>query len=69
MQTGIIKIFKENRGFGFVTTKDESSEFFFRIRNINIDDECLRKGQLVWFDITLTENGLEAVNVQPYGKV
>lgn len=69
MQTGTIKIFKENRGFGFVTTKDDSSEFFFHIRNINIDGGHLRKGQLVWFDIALTENGLEAVNVQPCHKV
>lgn len=68
MQTGTIKIFKENRGFGFVTAKDHSSEFFFHVRNTKTDGRYLRKGQLVRFDITLTENGLAAVNVQPCHK-
>lgn len=69
MQAGIIKTFQENRGFGFITTMDKTSEFFFCVRDLDIDRDCLQTGQMVWFDIILTENGPEAVRVQPYGKI
>jgi len=60
---GTVKWFNVNKGFGFITT-DAGEDVFVHFRSIRgRGRRSLRQGQLVRFDITEGEKGLQAENV------
>ena len=60
MQQGIVKFYKEDKGFGFIT--DESGKDVF-VHATGLTEE-IRKGDEVTFDTKDGKNGKEACNVK-----
>lgn len=60
MQQGIVKFYKEDKGFGFIT--DESGKDVF-VHATGLTEE-IRKGDEVTFDLKDGEKGKEACNVK-----
>ncbi|MDX1453720.1 MAG: cold shock domain-containing protein [Oleiphilaceae bacterium] len=62
-ESGTVKWFNVNKGFGFITT-DGGEDVFVHFRSIRgRGRRSLRQGQSVRFDITEGEKGLQAENV------
>ncbi len=62
-ESGIVKWFNVNKGFGFITT-DAGEDVFVHFRSIRgRGRRSLRQGQSVRFDISQGEKGLQAENV------
>lgn len=65
MNTGKVKWFSAEKGYGFVIT-DEGVEIFVHFSAINVDGfKTLSEGQAVTFDIESDDRGQKAVNVTP----
>lgn len=63
LRPGIIKWYKEEKHFGFVTQSDGSDVFFHRS---GVDDnaaEMLNENVPVWYEVIKTERGLQAINI------
>lgn len=60
MKTGIIKFFKSDKGYGFITS-DDNEEVFFHMSGL-IDN--VNKGDRVSFDIKPGQKGMNAVNIK-----
>jgi cold shock CspA family protein len=63
--TGTVKMWIEDKGFGFVSTHPRCQDLFINWRSLN-DRKLtprLQQGDRVQFDIIQTTQGLEAVNV------
>ena len=62
-ERGTVKWFNVNKGFGFITT-DAGDDVFVHFRSIRgRGRRSLRQGQIVRFDISEGEKGLQAENV------
>ena len=61
-QKGTVKFFDANRGFGFIYQDNDQSEIFFHITDV-IDNEILKEGQRVSFNLGSTSKGVCAVDV------
>ena len=63
MNTGTVKWFNPDKGFGFITT-DNAKEIFVHYSAIKQSGyKTLSEGQLVEFDLIRTQKGLQAINV------
>ncbi|MBN9562199.1 MAG: DUF2357 domain-containing protein [Alphaproteobacteria bacterium] len=63
-QTGRIKIFNEEKGFGFIHPDDGSADVFFHINSVQVADEvALRRDLAVEFDVGKGRKGPEAHRV------
>jgi len=63
-QNGTIKWYNFNKGYGFITTEDETG-IFVSYRSIEGNGYAdLREGQKVSFDVETGQKGLEAVRVR-----
>ena len=63
-QKGTIKIFKSDKGYGFINFDDERrGDIFFHISNTQIPIEDLVPGKAVSFQVIDTARGLAAANV------
>ncbi|UYT88859.1 cold-shock protein [Priestia megaterium] len=63
-QNGTIKCYNFNKGYGLITTEDET-ELFVSYRSIEGNGYVnLREGQKVSFDIEAGQKGLEVVRVR-----
>ncbi|MDH6366116.1 MULTISPECIES: cold-shock protein [Breznakia] len=63
MESGKVKFFNEEKGFGFITT-DGGKDVFVHYSNINADGfKTLKEGDYVQFDVETDPRGDKAVNV------
>jgi len=61
-QTGIVKFFNHEKGFGFITPDEEGSKDVFVHKN-SIQSGHLNDGSKVEFDTESSPKGLNAINV------
>lgn len=66
MDTGIVKMFNNLKGFGFITCDNGGEELFADYREIKMDVKVLKDGQRVSFEIKKDPkgNGI-ATNIKP----
>ncbi len=65
-QTGTVKWFNADKGFGFITPTDGPKDVFVHYTGILGDGyRKLQDGQVVVFEVTDTPKGKQAVNVRP----
>jgi CspA family cold shock protein len=63
MSKGTVKWFNDTRGYGFIT-RPEGDDLFVHFSAIITDGfRTLTEGEKVEFELTETENGLQASNV------
>jgi cold shock CspA family protein len=63
-QTGRIKLFNEDKGFGFIVPDEGGADVFFHIRSIQVPEQtALRRDLAVEFDIGKGRKGPEAQRV------
>lgn len=62
--SGKVVHYDPNRGFGFLAPEEGGADVFLHINDINIDEDSLRPGAKVSFDIEETDRGSKAVNVE-----
>ena len=65
MQSGKVKSWDSQRGFGFIIT-DDDEELFVNVNDIHpsVQPKTLREGQHVKFDVRSDMKGERAVNVR-----
>lgn len=66
--SGKVVHFDSNRGFGFLAPEDGGDDVFLHINDINIDENLLRPGAVVEFDVESTDRGSKAMNVKVTGE-
>ncbi len=62
--SGKVVHFDSNRGFGFLAPVDGGDDVFLHINDISIDENLLRPGAVVEFDVESTDRGSKATNVK-----
>lgn len=66
METGKVKFFNAEKGFGFITVDGTEQDVFVHFSGIEIDGyKTLDDNQAVSFEITQGDRGPQAVNVKP----
>ncbi|MEA3297487.1 MAG: cold shock domain-containing protein [candidate division Zixibacteria bacterium] len=66
MSKGKVKYFNDLKGWGFISRKDSDQDFYVHYTAINMNGyKTLKEGQQVFFEETLTDEGLRAFNVTP----
>lgn len=69
MNTGIVKWFNDNRGFGFITPDDGGADLFAHFSEINADNReefrTLQENQRVSFNVVQSPKGPQASNIKP----
>lgn len=66
MDTGTVKWFNENKGFGFITPDAGGDDLFVHHSNIAMSGfRALQTGQKVEYEPAQGRKGLEATNVKP----
>jgi CspA family cold shock protein len=64
-QTGTVKWFNDEKGFGFITPTDGGADLFVHFRAIQIDGfKSLKEGQKVSFIAVKGQKGMQADQVQ-----
>ena len=62
--SGKVVHFDSNRGFGFLAPEDGGDDVFLHINDISIDENLLRPGAVVEFEVESTDRGSKAMNVK-----
>ena len=63
--SGSVKWFNNARGYGFITCEETQEDIFVHFRNIAGEGfKSLHEGQTVEFDLTKSDKGYEAENVE-----
>jgi cold shock protein len=66
METGTVKFFNNDRGFGFITPASGERDVFVHFSNVvGTGHKSLEDGQQVEYDVTQGPKGPEAQNVRP----
>jgi CspA family cold shock protein len=66
MQTGIVKWFNDQKGFGFICPDNQGDDLFVHHTAIRTDGfRTLKEGQRVEFEATRGAKGMQATNVRP----
>ncbi|QQY78277.1 cold-shock protein [Mycoplasma mycoides subsp. capri] len=64
MNTGTVKWFNDEKGFGFITNDSDNKDVFVYFSNINVNGyKTLEQGQKVTYELNKGIKGLEAFNV------
>jgi len=61
MNTGTVKFFNEDKGFGFITPDDGGKDVFVHANGLN--GTTLMEGDKVSYEVEEGQKGLNAVNV------
>ncbi|RON03688.1 cold-shock protein [Pseudomonas brassicacearum] len=65
-QTGTVKWFNDNKGFGFITPQDGGNDLFVHFKDIESQGSVsLKEGQAVTFVAGRGQKGMEAKQVRP----
>ena len=63
MEQGKVKWFNASKGYGFIQ-RDSGDDIFVHYKSINSDGfKTLKQGETVEFELTETDKGLQAMNV------
>ena len=62
--SGKVVHYDPNRGFGFLSPEEGGDDVFLHINDIDIDENLLRPGAVVEFDVEDTDRGSKATNVK-----
>ena len=63
-QTGTVKWFKDDKGYGFITG-DDGQDVFVHFSAIQMEGyKSLQEGQKVTYEVQQGQKGLQAVNVR-----
>ncbi|MBI1291934.1 cold-shock protein [bacterium] len=66
MQTGIVKWFNDQKGFGFICPDNQGDDLFVHHTAIRTDGfRTLKEGQRVEFEAARGAKGMQATNVRP----
>jgi len=64
LKAGVVKWYRDDRGFGFIIQQDGSEVFFHRTGvNQNDINRVLNENAPVWYELIMTDRGPQAVNV------
>ncbi len=64
MNTGTVKWFNSQKGFGFITNDDGGEDVFVHFSGLAMDGfKTIDEGQAVTFDLEKGQRGMQAVNV------
>lgn len=64
MQKGTVKWFNDDKGFGFITAED-GNDYFAHFSQINKEGfKTLQEGSEVTFEITQSDKGPQASNIE-----
>jgi CspA family cold shock protein len=63
MQSGTVKWFSSEKGYGFIEPQDGSDDVFVHRNNVGGMDDILQDGESVEFETEQTPKGLSALNV------
>ncbi|MET4166932.1 MULTISPECIES: cold-shock protein [Gordonia] len=61
--SGKVVHYDANRGFGFLAPESGGADVFLHINDIDIDENSLKPGAKVSFDVEETDRGSKAINV------
>lgn len=64
MKTGVIKFFNRKRGFGFIIVDGTEEQIYFHATGVGRDKRILKQSDKVTFEMSETEKGPVAVEVQ-----
>ncbi|MEI7734222.1 MAG: cold shock domain-containing protein [Ferruginibacter sp.] len=64
-QTGTVKFFNTEKGFGFIKHNDSNKETFVHVSGLK--SQNIKEGDTVEFDLQEGKKGMNAVNVQVVG--
>lgn len=65
-QTGTVKWFNQEKGYGFIAPDDGSKDLFAHFREIRTEGyKTLVENARVQFDVTQGQKGLQASNIRP----
>ena len=65
-QTGTVKWFNDEKGFGFITPEDGSSDLFVHFKAIEAEGfKSLKEGQKVSYVAEKGQKGMQAAQVRP----
>ena len=59
--TGVVKFFNENKGYGFIIDDEKGTEYFVHVSGIK---SRIRENDKVAYSLEQGKKGLNAVNVQ-----
>ncbi len=62
LHAGVVKWYRDDKHFGFIAQRDGTDIFFHR-SGIEGDPEQFKEDTPVWYEITATDRGPQAVNV------
>ncbi len=62
MQTGTVKSYNEGKGFGHIVDDASREEIFFHASGL--EEETIREGERVSFEVAIGRKGKNAVNVR-----
>jgi CspA family cold shock protein len=63
LRAGVVKWFREDKHFGFITQRDGSDVFFHHSGIEGDPEQVMRENAPVWYELITTERGPQAVNV------
>ncbi len=63
LRAGVVKWFREDKHFGFITQRDGSDVFFHHSAIEGDPEQIMQENAPVWYEVVATERGPQAVNV------
>lgn len=63
LRAGIVKWYREDKHFGFITQQDGSDVFFHRSGVDGDPSELFQENTPVWYEVIATDRGPQAINV------
>lgn len=62
LRAGVIKWYRDDKHFGFITQRDGSDVFFHR-SSVDGDISDYKEDTQVWYEVETTDRGLQAINI------
>jgi CspA family cold shock protein len=70
MSKGKVKYFNDLKGFGFISADEPDQDIYFHYTAIDMSGyKTVSEGQEVYYELTKTDQGLQAARVTPTGSI